>query len=60
MKQLQARWKAVVAFASTLIGSLISFYSVNQDLTLKQALAALVAAVLGGAAVHQVKNKKEK
>lgn len=57
MNLIQSRWKAILASLGALGSSLLSFYSVNQDLTLKQALAALIAMIVTGGAVHQVTNK---
>lgn len=55
----QARRKAVLAFLTSGASSVWAFYQVNQNLTLKDVVMALVSAVIGGTLVHQVRNKTE-
>jgi hypothetical protein len=58
MDFVQARLKAVAAFLSVWVSNLYAFYQVHQNLTLKQVVASLVAALIGGTIVHQVSNKE--
>lgn len=58
MNFLQPRLKAVVATVLGFLSPLVTFYSVNQNLTLKELVAGLVSAVVTGGLVHQVPNKK--
>lgn len=58
MQAIQTRWKAVLAFVSILVSNLIAFYQANQNVTLKSAVAAVIASIIGSALVHQVPNKK--
>jgi hypothetical protein len=57
MQTIQSKAKALVALVLGFLGPLVTFYQVNQNLTLKQLVAALVSGVVTGVAVHQVKNK---
>lgn len=54
---LQARLKAVTAFATTTVAMLVGLYQQYQNVTLKAVVAAVVAGLLGGLVVHQVPNK---
>lgn len=54
---LAPRYKAIVAAIGGFLSPLISFYQINQNLTLRQVLASLVSAVVIGGVVHQVTNK---
>lgn len=59
MQNIQKRWKAIAAFLSVGLTNLYAFYQAHQNLTLKQFVTSVIAAVLGGAIVHQVTNKGE-
>lgn len=54
---VQTKAKAVTAFVVTALAPVLAFYNVNQNVTLKQVVGALVAGVVGGAVVHTVPNK---
>lgn len=57
MQFLQERWKAVAAFLSLWISNLYAYYQAHQNVTLKQWVMSIVAALIGGGIVHQVTNQ---
>lgn len=58
MEALQKRIKAVAAFCATGVTSLLALYNVNQNLTLKEVVMAVIAAIVSGVAVHQAPKNK--
>lgn len=59
MQILQTKIKAIAALVATWAASLVALYNVNQNLTLKEVIMAIVAGVFSGAVVHQSpKNRK--
>jgi len=59
MQAIQQRYKALAALVLGFAGPLVTFYQVNQNLTLKQLVAALISGVVTGVVVHQTPNKSQ-
>lgn len=57
---LTSKAKAVTALVLGFLGPVLSFYQVNQNLTLHDVIVSVVAAVVSGVAVHQIPNKEVK
>lgn len=60
MQVIQQRWKAILASVSVFISNVLAFYQAHQNLTLKQVIMSIIAAVVGGVIVHQIPNKDVK
>lgn len=59
-QKIQARWKAVLATLGIFISNVLAFYQAHQNLTLKQFVMSIIAALVGGVIVHRVPNKEAK
>lgn len=53
---LPPRYKALVGALAGFFSPIVTFYVVNQNMTLKEVLTSLVTGVVSGVLVHQTKN----